>query len=362
MLLLRLERIGDLLMTLEAIATVRARLPHARLDLVIGSWNRALAGMIPFVDRVETLDLPWIARDADGWSRTELYRRARAWRRERYDIAVNFESDIRSNLLLALSGAPVRAGFESAGGGSLLTCALSYDTSAHTSTNALRLVTEAFRETRPENVAPIPRPLLAVPDSARSAVTTLLGSSEPGGANPLVGIHVSGGRQIKQWEPRRFGELATKLACDIGARLVFTGTEADRSLVNAAREAMPSTLPVVDLVGQLDLVGLAALCERLNLLVTGDTGPMHLAAALGTPTVAIFGPSDPRRYAPTDPRHRIVRVDLTCSPCNRIRLPPARCRGHVPDCLEAVTVDAVHRAAGDVLNERAPRGSGRASV
>ena len=90
---------------------------------------------------------------------------------------------------------------------------------------------------------------------------------------------------------------------------------------------------VVDLTGRVDIPVLAAVIADLDLLLTVDTGPMHLASATGTPIVAIFGPSDPARYGPTGPRDRIVRVDLPCSPCNRIRQPPARCVGHTPDCL-----------------------------
>ena len=115
---------------------------------------------------------------------------------------------------------------------------------------------------------------------------------------------------------------------------------------------------MIDLAGSLDLMTLAAVLERLDVYVTGDTGPMHLAAAVATPVVAVFGPSDPIRYAPRDGRHRIVRVDLPCSPCNRIRLPPARCVGHTPDCLEGIGVDMVYRAAIDVLdavNSRSPK-------
>ena len=88
---------------------------------------------------------------------------------------------------------------------------------------------------------------------------------------------------------------------------------------------------------------------------------MHLAAAVGTPVVAVFGPSDPARYAPSDPVHQIVRIDLPCSPCNRIRLPPERCVGHIPDCLTGVDVEMVYRAAERTLERahhlRAPAGS-----
>ena len=85
---------------------------------------------------------------------------------------------------------------------------------------------------------------------------------------------------------------------------------------------------------------------------------MHLAAAVGTPVVAIFGPSDPARYATSGPDDRIVRVDLPCSPCNRIRRPPSRCVGHTPDCLVHVSADAVHAAAVSVLTAAAARCAG----
>jgi hypothetical protein len=100
---------------------------------------------------------------------------------------------------------------------------------------------------------------------------------------------------------------------------------------------------------------LAALLAQLDVFVTGDTGPMHLAAAVGAPVVAVFGPSNPDRYAPRDPIHRIVRIDLPCSPCNRIRLPPERCAGHIPDCLTGIDVEMVYQAVESVLDSRQHR-------
>ncbi len=111
------------------------------------------------------------------------------------------------------------------------------------------------------------------------------------------------------------------------------------------RAKLPDDVAIIDLAGELELPILGAVLERCLVFITGDTGPMHLAAAVGTPTVAVFGPSDPARYAPISTRHRVVRIDLPCAPCNRVRLPPERCQGHTPDCLEGVTVDAVVRAA-----------------
>ena len=119
-LLLRLERVGDLLMVLDAIAMARRLAPQAEINLVVGSWNAALAGLIQTVDSVETLDVPWMAREGCGLTWAALIRHTRAWRGKRYDLAINFEPDIRSNLLLALSGATRRVGFVSGGGGAVL--------------------------------------------------------------------------------------------------------------------------------------------------------------------------------------------------------------------------------------------------
>jgi lipopolysaccharide heptosyltransferase II len=351
-LLLRLERIGDLLMALPAIADVRALAPEARIDLAVGSWNVPLARAIPGVNGIEPLDARWLARGAGGLSVPALLRRAWRWRDRQYDLAINFEPDIRSNLLLAASGARFTAGYFSGGGGPVLDRALEYDTRAHTTDNARALVAAVFGR-RPAAVSP---PALALPaDLRRAAAARLPGHS----AGPLVGVHVSGGRAIKQWDPARFAEVARRLSDRCGATIVLTGAPEDRPLVRTMAEALGQRA-VVDVSGELELPALAALLERLDLFVTGDTGPMHLAAAVGTPIVAVFGPSDPARYAPRGPRDRIVRVDLPCAPCNRIRHPPERCTGHTPDCLSLVTVEQVLEAALSSLSAGAWRQDVRA--
>jgi ADP-heptose:LPS heptosyltransferase len=106
-------------------------------------------------------------------------------------------------------------------------------------------------------------------------------------------------------------------------------------------------------------VALAGLLQRLDLFISSDTGPMHLAAAVGTPIVALFGPSDPRRYGPIAERHTVIRVDLWCSPCGQVRLPPERCRGHVPDCMDAVTVERVVAAATALIEGQRAEGKGQ---
>ena len=344
-------------MVLEAIAMVRAMAPNADIDLVVGSWNRPLAGLIRGVTSVETLDVPWIARAGAGLPWRTLIARAKAWRTKQYDLAINFEPDIRSNLLLALSGAPRRVGFLSGGGGAVLTDAVAPDPRAHIADNAKALVAHAFDRTVPVAQDFLPAVASAkagspaklnIPDAARRRATELVGTGTHD--KPLVGIQPATGRRIKEWDPVRFAEVGAALARTRGASVLLIGSAADKPVLDAVRAAWPSDVPLSELPVDVDLVVLAAVLERLTLLITGDTGPMHLAAAVDTPVLAIFGPSLPTRYAPLSSRSRVVRIDIHCSPCNLLRQPPARCLNRVPDCLSGIATADVLRVTNEMLD------------
>jgi len=351
-LLLRLERIGDLLMVLDAIALVRTLAPRARIDLVVGSWNLPLARLIPSVDSVDVIDVPWMSREGHGASWPAMLRRFREWRRRRYDLAINFEPDIRSNILMALSGASRTVGLSSGGGAAVLTDAIAPDPAAHIAETARRLVELALaygREmdsVRLATTRPVAR--LALPEEARRQAADLIERLSPAGLT--IGIQPGAGRQIKEWDPARFAEVGAGLARSHGAKIVLIGSAADRVALDAVRRAWPHDLPLVQLPAETDLIVLAAVLERLALFITGDTGPMHLAAAVGTRVLAVFGPSLPTRYAPLSAKSRIVRIDIPCSPCNLLRKPPQRCVGHVPDCLAGIHSAQVIEAAHEMLD------------
>lgn len=359
-LLFRLERIGDLLMTLDALVAVRRHLPAAELHLVVGSWNAELARLIPAIDRVETLDVPWLSRERAPTTLGALTAQAARWRRQGFDLAVNFEPDIRSNLLVAASGAARRVGFGSKGGGPLLTHPQPYDPSSHVAANALRLVERALPSAshRADEIGQAaesphafgnaaPSSALRIPEHARARAARLLAARD--GAGPLIGLNPAAGRAVKEWPAARFAAAASRLSEQMEATFVLLGSAAERPHAEVVTRALPAGSRAIDLVGKAPLVDLAAILERMALLITGDTGPMHLAAAVGTPVLAIFGPSDPRRYAPRHTRSTVVHADLWCRPCNRFRRPPARCCGTTPDCLTGVSVEAVVEAARRLL-------------
>ncbi|HWB31155.1 MAG TPA: glycosyltransferase family 9 protein [Vicinamibacterales bacterium] len=345
-LLLRLERIGDLLMAIDAIRDARADWPDAQIDLAVGSWNEPIARLIPGVSNVLVADAPWLARgSAASWRR--LVATARRWRARRYDLVVNFEPDIRSNLLAWLTGAPARVGYGTGGGGALLTEALAYEPSRHVAVNARTLIAYAAGRVHEPDGHPRASAALTPPADAIARAADLLRHA----SRPLVGVHASGGRLSKQWHLDRFAAVARRLAAERGATIVLTGSPSDRSMVDEVAAALGG-VTMIRADGALDLPSLAALLDQLDVFITSDTGPMHLAAAMQTAVVALFGPSDPKRYGPRAAVERIVRVDLPCSPCGQVRLPPVRCRGHVPDCMDGIGVDVVVARALEILDTR----------
>jgi ADP-heptose:LPS heptosyltransferase len=216
---------------------------------------------------------------------------------------------------------------------------------SHGSVNATRLVARAAGRTIRDEPAQPKWPRLTLPDEAAQRAREMLGEAQ----GPFVGVHASGGRESKQWHLDRFAAAAREVARQRGATIVLTGAPGDRPLVDEVASRL-TDVPVIDVSGAIDLVTLAAVLARLQVLITGDTGPMHLAAAMGTPIVALFGPSNPARYGPLAQASRILRVDLPCSPCGQVRLPPVRCRGHVPECLDRIEVSSVVSAALQMLD------------
>lgn len=347
-LVLRLDRMGDLLMSLPALRDLRAALPAARIRLAVPAWSADLARSAP-VDDVLVWSPPWAGRAREGvdaWP--ALLAKARALRRARPDLAVDLQGDVRAAMLLWLAGARERVGYANTGGAYFLTRVVPLDeTVPWVAQNRLAVAAALGREAPPQ---PPADPLTAAERLAGRQALAGLGLD---GRRPLVGIHPSGGRRIKQWDIARWSELARRLRDEYGAALVITGGAADRALA----EPIARATGALDLTGRFGARETMAVIAALDLFLSPDTGPMHMACAVGTPSVSVFGPSDPARYFSGGPgtsggRHVVVRAELWCSPCNLIRRPPAECAGaDPPECLRLVGVDDVHREAARLLRD-----------
>ncbi len=350
-LILRLDRIGDLVLSLPALAELRAALPKAHLTLAVGEWCVPVARRAP-VDEVLVWSAPWVGRTLEGKeSLLSLARKARGVARNPPDLALDLQGDVRATLLMALTRARARAGYANTGGGWLLTHALPWDETMSWSDQNRSAVRRTLGLPQ---AGPAVRATLAR-DSDRALGRRLLEERLTAPGRPLVGIHPSGGRSIKQWDIARWRAVAERLAGPFGATIVVTGSAADRGLAARLLDGFPG--PAVDLTGRLDLDETLSVISVLDLFLSADTGPMHLACALDTPCVAVFGPSDPLRYFPALPadgeaRQVVVREELWCAPCNLIRRPPPECSGpEPPECLRLVTVDAVSTQAERLLRQ-----------
>jgi ADP-heptose:LPS heptosyltransferase len=356
-LVLRLDRMGDVLMSLPALHALRAALPQARIRLAVGRWSEPVARSAP-VDEVLVWSAPWAARrgeDRDGLR--ELGRRARALRADRIDLALDLQGDLRAAGLMALTAARRRVGYANTGGAYLLTDVVALDETVswvEQNRAAVRAALAAVGETVAAparslaSAAPTPSPLTAADREGAQRLFAELGIAS---RRPLIGVHPSGGRAVKQWDPALWGAVAARLEGDFGATVLVTGTAADRPLAEAV--ARPLRVRPIDLTGRLDARETMAVIAALDLFLSPDTGTMHMACAVGTPSVTVFGPSDPVRYfSGQGPRHVVVRADLWCAPCNLIRKPPSECAGpEPPECLRLVSVDSVHAPAARLLRE-----------
>lgn len=291
--------LGDMLCAVPALRALRRRFPAAQIALVGLPWARDLMTRFPYADRFEDFpgypDLPEVPYDPD--LTTAFLRRLRD---ERFDIAIQMHGDGRtSNAFVAALGARAAIGFRRDGRDDRLTLSLPWDPDEQETRRCLRLVGVLGADTQDETLE-----FPVGPAEDREAV--LLLGDVPFGIGPLIGLHPGAKDPARRWPTARFADLADRLHAQYRARFVVTGGSAESTL--AAEIRRQSVAPVLDLSGRTSSLGVfAALLSRLDLLVTNDTGASHLAAATGTRSVVLFGPTRPERWAPLDrQRHAVV--------------------------------------------------------
>ncbi len=330
-LAVRLGAIGDVVNALVFAAALKEVEPGVFLGWVVHPLAEPLVRGHPCVDRVHV----W--RRDGGFS--EFLRVVREIRVERYDLALDLQRIQKSALLARLSGAPAVIGFDR-GRTKEASWLWTKDRIPPGDPNAHR-VEQYLEFARHLGWAGAgPRHLLPRDEEAERWASERVREL---GSRPVL-VNVGATKPANRWIPERFGELARALRAELGLPVVLTGGPADRATADRALAAAGSE--VVDLVGRTSLRELVALTSRARLFIGCDTGPMHIAAALGIPVVALFGPADPRRTGPWGSGHGIVRVPPPCSPCQRRAWNPAR---HA--CMEDITVALVLEAARSRLGD-----------
>ena len=347
-LVIRLDLLGDVVNSLPAITALRECFPGAEITVLVLPSSEPLFQAVPGVDHVLGLDVHAFRRPA-GWrswrSAVETLRQLRA---AAFDLCLCLHGRVPS-ALAALSGARWRVGYagESYPGTlNLPVPGYRYHQPKHEVEYCLDLVRSLGLP------APSRRPRLVLEEAVRQAAHQLLERHGAAGPRPLVVAHAgSSNGRAKRWPTARWAAWADRVQQELGARVALTGTAADRPLTAEIAQQM-RTRPL-DLAGQTDLLTLAGLCAASAAVVSGDTGPLHLAVAAGARVVGLFGPTDPANYAPYAPDAVVLRHPVPCGPCYDLR-GPADCR--LPhrglDCMWGLSVERVYRAVARLLADQ----------
>jgi ADP-heptose:LPS heptosyltransferase len=295
--------IGDVVLVTPLLTELRRRLPKARISLLARDYARDLLDGSGLVDEIIVARLPWTA-PKNKYRITpavagELRRLITALRRQRFDVSIDSRMDIRSNLLAAAIGARHRVGYDIGGGGWLLTSSLPSDRDrSHKVDDWLALLDVLPGQST--TFGAHPRPTLVVkPEEGNRARRTLqsLGAVE----RPVIGYHPGGSHPGKRWPRKRFEQLISDLRnTEGGSHIVFLGPD----------EKDSDPWPAGTVIVCPSLRELMAFLTCCDVLVCNDSGPMHVADALGVPVAAIFEIGNPQWFGPSGPRATVIAGEL----------------------------------------------------
>jgi lipopolysaccharide heptosyltransferase II len=352
-LVIRLDLLGDLVNSMPAVAALHERFPLARITMLTLPYTAAIPRQFAFVDEVLTFD-PRTLRVPRNWLRPgtlgNTLALALALRRARYDLCLSLYGPV-AGIWAFVSGARRRIGYAGEARAALFTDPLPggrFDRREHEVRWDLRLAAAA-------GASPAYRaPTLQVWPEAAARMTERLVALGVGPGDRVIGIHggaVNG--SAKRWPATHWAALADRLIASHRVRIVLTGSANERSISESIRSRMRET-PIV-LTGETDIDELLAVLARCDLVLSGDSGPLHLAVALGRPAVALYGPTDPATYGPSPGPGQdviVLRRGLPCSPCYTLHA-TAECPYGQPACMIDMTVGEVFEAATRLLECRA---------
>ncbi|RLC20077.1 MAG: lipopolysaccharide heptosyltransferase II [Deltaproteobacteria bacterium] len=340
-LIIKMSAIGDVVHTLPLLEVLGKNFPGTRIDWLVEEEASDIIAGHPFLDRmIVSRRKGWEKRLAGFRDGPAVLREGFAFLKElrarRYDLILDLQGLLRSGVLTGLSRGKRKIGLEGAreGGGLFVNDGpVPVDPDEHAVDRYLRMA--AYLGCRP-----VPwKGEIALFDADRERVERLLNGNAMSG-RPLVAVNPMARWETKLWPPERFTALAARLTDELGCGVVFTGSRRDRAVLDGVCAGAGDR--AVNLAGRTDLKQLACLYTRCAVVVTTDTGPMHIAAAMGTPVVALFGPTAPWRTGPYGKGHTIIREKMPCSPCFKKRCDHGT-------CMDRIAVDRVFSAVREAL-------------
>jgi heptosyltransferase-2 len=333
--------IGDVVMTLPALAAARQAFPGARIAVLAKPWVAEVYRLSPDADEV----IPFEAPGRHAGIRGKL-RLAGELRARRFDAAILLQNAVEAAILARLAGIPLRAGYNSDGRGLLLTHSVRR-------TEAVRRVHQIdyyLEMLRALGCPPADRNVRLRPGPTYDEIArTLFSRFGLDSARPLIGVAPGAAYgPAKKWFPGRFAAVADRLIDDTQAQVILFGSGGDRESTAAVQK--DARHPLIDIAGQTNLQEAIALMARCALFLSNDSGLMHVAGALGIPTVAIFGSTNPLTTSPVGEKSVVIHHAVDCSPCLK-PVCPTDFR-----CMEGIGVEEVYGAARRLLRPEEERG------
>lgn len=336
-LIIKLRYIGDVLLATPVLRALRERFPEAHLTMAVNCGTEDILKRNPDVNEVVIVER--------GGLGTQL-QFVRDLHRRRFDCVLDLTDSDRSAILAWLSGAPIRIGFndEHRWRGLLYTSVAKVEPGIR---HRVEHDLEAVRALGVTSKAGPPVLRTASEDEADAARLLdeigVAGSLEKTSTRPLVLVQPGARYWFKAWPAERFADLADRLTDAFDCRVLVGGDERDRGVVVAIC-AKARSAPVA-LAGRATLLQYAAIIKRCDLFVGNDNGPMHMAAALGTPVVALFGPSNPEEWGPCGEKVQVLYKGLDCRRCFH----PTCWRGE-ESCMKQISAEEVFAAAAKFLS------------
>lgn len=324
--------VGDAVMSLPALRALHEKFPSAEISLLAKPWVADLYGREPFCHRV----IPYTpASLASKWQA------GRALRTENFDVAILLQNAFEAAAVAFVARIPERIGYARDGRSLLLTRAIAVPKPGEIPRHERFYYLELLR--RAGILEKLPTSEMIRLEGAPAARLVGLDRFRALGLRETV-VGVSPGAAYgtaKQWLPDRFAAAASRVARDLGAEIVVFGSQSERELCDEVEKAC--TAPAKNLAGQTTLAEFIDMAAACRVYLTNDSGAMHIASALGVPTVTVFGATDDVGTGPTGPLTRIVREPVECSPCLRRECPIDH------RCMTRVEADRVAQAALDLL-------------
>jgi 3-deoxy-D-manno-octulosonic-acid transferase/heptosyltransferase-1 len=343
-LIVKMSSIGDVVHALPFLAVIKKTFPGAPVDWLVEESASAIVKGHPDIERV-------LVFKRSSWNRmwklsSEMVNHAKAvfsffreLRKFRYDLIVDLQGLLKSGFMTGMAKGGRKVGMSGGREGSWLFLnekPVPVDYDEHAIDRYLRVAAYLGCETGGWK-APIP-----VGDSDKKPVDDWLSQSRDGDM-PLVAVNPMARWETKLWKPESFAELADRIQRSLSCRVVFTGGREDRSVIEDIISRMHTKAD--NLAGRWGLRESAYLYAKCTMLVSTDTGPMHMAAAMGCPVVALFGPTDRKRTGPYGKTHVVIGADLSCSPCFRKQCDE-------PVCMTDISVDRVFEAVQTIFKKR----------